>query len=1131
MPLFSIADWLGAANLDDGQVAREEEIVADYAGSIELSVYSVDNLVNDLAPYIHSNNDLIGVARGKTGTSIQSSQQIDVNHLTGYLCSRLENINDLPAYRAGIHEIACCLEVIVSWKHFPPGETANVASAIFSLSQQSRFKPLKLAARETLYLLVTTLIKSRGDALLRAATIPRIVQGLLSIAELEKTPECLGLLFQLYTYLNKEWDLEAPECQNIWDSCSRFWPVKFVATGKVTRPTEAELREMLLECMLSNDSYAKDAIPMFLNKLEVTSDLSADTKNEVLTALAGGMESYSASEVEPWSLKIWNSLKFEVWNGENDDFIRSTLKVFHGLSSKLGRNLHDWTSSESSSADYVLTAAKECKERLQDSKKQFTRSTGMILSAIASGSPYAFQLVFKEVLPSMITIWQDLRLGSEKTLLLGVFNNILVARLALPDISIPDATYPLGSDALIAVDQQNMAHLNTDFAKFSQNLVDVYFSAFTNSDSFPGSSADPSLTVAAIKGFTLLFQIPDYLSMVEQSMIVQKLNGLATTKGQDAEVAHTVLDSLQQICSIDPIVFRENTLLDFLQKLPDKLSTNPEESKLEMEEIVVCLEALTEICCTVVCKKEAKPLPAVMGAGNFWHRNFDAMMEKLLTKYVSVMSHGGQLPYAGALVASIANAIEKFNKTVEAAQLASRRPHSTDLLAGPYDHIILSLFREIVVQKVDANGQLYIGLKLSSTSEDLDKLVRMIGRATTLALRSKLTIDTNNIVLNWNRKFPNEPSSIWSLFTHTGDGLLATTQKNLQESPTDKCLANILSSAILAAMPPKIKNELRVPAGDVAAAMIYNSLNMPKDSSRACLESTHSMLQLLVNKFGAAKEVLEDGTMLLDVMKTLVTKSNSESGKQSGKQSGKIYQTLAYFAAASLAAFDPTHEPLINIMIDGIQNPTIGRKVAGLFRLLLAPSPVLTKANNCAVRLLRNSKCFAIAAKPLIALWQATEDKILKENYLVAISGVMFYMTPEQIDDGILASELLPIVFEGLAVKDEQFTKIAFMKALLNIVARHPSIIEEHLDSILNRVLDRLRNTYDSPSDSSVECRIFAVDVLILLVKTAKPALLMQRSMKINQELNWAKDDVAWDVRKKIGECSMQWFNLADRAE
>ncbi|KAK0119949.1 hypothetical protein ONS95_011373 [Cadophora gregata] len=1132
MPLFTVQDWIGAGNISAGQATREEEIVTDYVGSIELAVYSVENLLKDLAPFIHADEDLVAVARGLSLLSrvlarltVEPSRHT-VKYLTDYLCDRLNNTNSLPSFRAGIHEVATCLTVIVTWAHFPPGEAVSVATAIFSLSRETRFKDLKPTARQTLYLLINTLLRSRGDALLKSSTIPQLVRGLVTLAEFEKTPGCLEVLFNLYKYLSNDRDIEVEESQAIWESFSRYWPVTVGGSREqISKPSSEELRDMLLECILSSDSYAKNAIPMCLEKLDTTQDLSATTKNEVLATLAACVESYSVPALAPWSIKIWDSLKYEVWNGDVDDFIRSSLKVLHALSSALSRKSYDWSSLDSPLALYVVPTAKECKERLQDSKKHFMRRTGEILSVIASGSPYAFQLVIKEVLPSMNTIWQDLRLGSEKTLLLGVFNNILVARLALPDNSNPTATCSADQAALLMVERQNMEKLATDFAKFSQNLVDVYFGAFTDSENATGSGPDPTLIVAAIKGLTLLFQIPEYLSTVEQGMIVQKLNELATSQAQDAEVSRTVVESLQHICSIEPLVFRENTLLDFLQKLPEKISTDLETCTGELDVIVRYLESLTEICCTVVCKKEIMIKPPVTAASSFWHRNFDAMVEKLLIKFTAIMGDSGQLQYASAIVASIANAIEKFDKTVNEAHITTKLPIPNDPSVGPYDYIVLSLFREVVVQKVDSNGQLYIGLKPSSTSAELDKLVLMIGKATTLALRSKLVTPVNNLVLTWNRNFPKEPSAMWSLFTHTGDSLLASSQKNLQAGPRDKCLMNILSTSLLAVIPTKSKDELRIPAGNVAAAMIRNSLNMPKDTSRTCLQSTHEMLQLLVNKFGATKENLEDGTKLFDLMKSLVEDSVSAKAGQGSK----VYQTLAYFTAASLSAFDPTLELLVGLMIDGIQNPTYGRKVAQSFRILLAPSPVLTKENFCSVRLLRNSKCFALTANPLIALWQAATDKSLKENYLIAISGILVYMTPTQLDVGIEASRLLPIVLEGVTVQDEQFAKTAYMKTLFQLAPRHPKVIEEHLDSVLGRVLDRLRNTYHNPSDSSVECRVIAVDVLILMVKTVKPALLTQRANKIKSELDAAKDDAAWEVRKKAGECAMELFNLNDR--
>ncbi len=124
----------------------------------------------------------------------------------------------------------------------------------------------------------------------------------------------------------------------------------------------------------------------------------------------------------------------------------------------------------------------------------------------------------------------------------------------------------------------------------------------------------------------------------------------------------------------------------------------------------------------------------------------------------------------------------------------------------------------------------------------------------------------------------------------------------------------------------------------------------------------------------------------------------------------------------------------------------------------------------------------------------------------------------------------MPVILEGVTVKDDDWAKVAFLKTLVGITPLVPKLMQEHFDSVLNRVTDRLRNTYDSPSDGSVECRVLALEVLILLVKFLKPSLLLQRSVKFLAELDAAKDDVAWEVRKKAAHCRMEWWLLADRA-
>lgn len=307
--------------------------------------------------------------------------------------------------------------------------------------------------------------------------------------------------------------------------------------------------------------------------------------------------------------------------------------------------------------------------------------------------------------------------------------------------------------------------------------------------------------------------------------------------------------------------------------------------------------------------------------------------------------------------------------------------------------------------------------------------------------------------------------------------------------------------------------------------MILNAVSLKSGSSPFSHVAMLWMLQLLVNKFGASKETLANGSSLLEVMKSVL-----EDKSLSSAQKAKAYQVLAYFAAASLASFDSTMPTLIGLMIEGIKDVKFGRKIAQSFRILLADLPILTEANYCTLRKLRKTRLFTLAVEPLITLWQRATAKDLKDSYLVAIAGVLIYISPTYLIEDSTASRLVPLILEGVTVMDEDWTKVAFLKILVGIIPLRPSLVQEHLDSVLGRVFDRLRNTCDEPSDGSVECRVLALEVIMLLITHIKPSLLVQRSTKVLPELATAKDDVAWEVRQKATQCSMQWFYMADNA-
>jgi DNA repair/transcription protein MET18/MMS19 len=282
-------------------------------------------------------------------------------------------------------------------------------------------------------------------------------------------------------------------------------------------------------------------------------------------------------------------------------------------------------------------------------------------------------------------------------------------------------------------------------------------------------------------------------------------------------------------------------------------------------------------------------------------------------------------------------------------------------------------------------------------------------------------------------------------------------------------------------------------------------------------------LQLLINKFGATKEKIENEdrnlvSIMIELAASCVTKTEQV-------QVERIYQTLAYFTAACLAAGDRSDKDLIPQMLLGISNPIAGRKVAQSFRILLVPSQVMNENNFCVMRKLRKQRLYQLTVDHIIDSWRGTQSKDHKENYLIALAGIFAYMEPKILEDN--AETIFPLVLEGTNVNDDH-TMYTYIQLIRTLVITTPDVVSAHVDSIINRMTDRTHNTYDSPSDASVKCRAAALEVLALLVSHIERRELLRRKAKIMVELDVALDDCSRTVRSAAERTKMRWFNLVE---
>jgi len=175
-----------------------------------------------------------------------------------------------------VHYVSRSLQTISTWKKFLPGDAQEVARAVFKLGASNNFSSQTAITRLSLYELVDTLQHTHPNTLRRDMTVKEIVKGVVTMAELEKNPSCLRALFNLYVDLSRDWAPEADDFKLVFDSYIRYFPVTMKDAPKdPSIPSTAELRDLLLECFVSSDGYAKMTFEAMIERLDVD---SANTK-------------------------------------------------------------------------------------------------------------------------------------------------------------------------------------------------------------------------------------------------------------------------------------------------------------------------------------------------------------------------------------------------------------------------------------------------------------------------------------------------------------------------------------------------------------------------------------------------------------------------------------------------------------------------------------------------------------------------------------------------------------------------------------------------------------------------------------------------------------------------------------
>ncbi|EYE91839.1 MET18/MMS19 family protein [Aspergillus ruber CBS 135680] len=521
----------------DHNKEEAKEIAERVAHDVETRKTTLIEIVQSLGEYI---NDEDSILRGKAVSYLTavikalspkylSRQQIQV--LTTFFCDRIEDGGAVTG-----------LETLQKLDRFHRELAEEVARATFgyqglqSRSQSQRFQ---------VYQLLNELMLNHRSAL-REMGDDSIV-GIVDLMTGEKDPRNLMLVFSILKVVMVEWDI-SNHAETLFDAVYNYFPITF-------RPppndpygiTAQDLKNRLQECISSTRHFAQYAIPSLLDKLDST---SPNVKKDALNALIACIHTFDPDTVSRYSITIWETLKFEILNAQEEFLSDISLEALQGIAKRLSEGVME-ASPQLPLAQYLRPITKECNEQLREPQQKQAKPSQQILSYTSAASAVALTLIVQSVVAPLLTIYQEA-------------DGIVKQRALLETLVV------LFDSAISVFGEWTSRGLETilgnPLLEFKDQFSEIFGQALMGS-----AKEEASFRVTALKGFLRLSTLRDFFQDNEIGLFVQYLDEILLTEesvGRD-DLKKEAIAALAEISKYKPRLIMDITFPAFVATLPD----------------------------------------------------------------------------------------------------------------------------------------------------------------------------------------------------------------------------------------------------------------------------------------------------------------------------------------------------------------------------------------------------------------------------------------------------------------------------------------------------------------------------------------------------------------------------------
>lgn len=248
---------------------------------------------------------------------------------------------------------------------------------------------------------------------------------------------------------------------------------------------------------------------------------------------------YQAQVINLYSVTLWDALKFEILNIQEDDLAEDALKALSLVGLRFAH-------AEGPLSAYLRPIIKECNEHIEDAPTKQSQAAGRILHAIAAAAQGTADKVGKGVLPSCLKLYTASESITKRRGLLEIFNQITKAYIDLAN-----------SQGKVEVES---------LQAFSSDALGIMLRAITHAP-----KSEVSFCLTALEGITQLVQIRNLLSEEQLYQAVGAVSDVVLHERMHGhgDIRVEAIKALTSMALCSPDAIRNRAIPAFMAELPD----------------------------------------------------------------------------------------------------------------------------------------------------------------------------------------------------------------------------------------------------------------------------------------------------------------------------------------------------------------------------------------------------------------------------------------------------------------------------------------------------------------------------------------------------------------------------------